>query len=345
MFVKNQTAKSIKAGMQDAEIGNIADVFMRFFNKAGVYGIIVLLAIVGTLVSDVFLTVTNFVNVLSAVALLGIVAVGVAFVTYSGHFADLSVPGIMALSGIVAVETLRHGIVVSIAAGLLAGLLIGAINAFAVGKIRANPIIWTLAVAFTVNGFLRWLHRGGQIYPELEAGEEIAAAFLGLSRINVLNISIMVWVFVAMVIIGQILLTKTKFGVQLKMVGSAYKVAKMTGVDVARTVGIAYMLSALAASIGGIFLTSLVQIGAFYNGAGFDFGAVTVVVIGGITLAGGRGSIVSVLGGAFAIGLMDNIMTLVGIDTFSQNVARGVVFIFIVWVHSILLRKLGEDDA
>jgi ribose/xylose/arabinose/galactoside ABC-type transport system permease subunit len=334
-------SSNIKTDKRKVELGKLSTIV----NMLGVYGIVILIIILGAFISDKFLTMSNFRNIIEAVTLLGIVSVGVAFVTYSGHYADLSVPTIIAFAGVVAVDTLQNGIIVSIIAGMLAGVAVGVVNGFVVGKLRANPIIWTLAVAFVLNGFLRWIYSGSQIYPDVKAGEEVAAAFINLSRTNVLGIPIMVWILIILVIVCQILLTRTKFGQQLKLIGASYEVAKMTGVNVTRTVGIAFVLSALTASIAGILLTSLVKIGAYYNGAGYDFRAVTAIVIGGVTLAGGRGNIIGVIGGVIVIGLMNNMMTLIGIGTFSQTVVQGIVFILVVWINANSLRKLGKDDA
>jgi len=317
-----------------------------WLNRFGVYSMVVIFIIFGTIISDKFLSTINFMNIIDAVALLGIIAVGVAFVTYSGHFADMSVPVIMAFSGIIAVEFIKYGVAVSILTGIAAGLLVGLVNAFVIGKLRANPIIWTLAVAFVMNGFIRWLYSGKQIYPDVKGGESIAGTtFINLSRMNVFGIPLMVVVMAIMVILGQFLISRTKFGQQLKLVGSSMEVAKMTGVNVSRTVGTAFMLSALSSSIGGIFLASLAKVGAYYNGEGYDFSAVTAIVIGGMTLAGGRGSIVGVLGGVFTIGLISNIMTLLGVDTFSQKIIKGIIFILVVGISAKSLRKLGRDDA
>ncbi len=321
-------------------------------SKMGVFFLIAVLIVVGALISDKFLTLTNFSNIISAVALLGIVAVGVSFVTYSGHFADMSVPVIMAYSGIISVATLKYGMFVSILSGIAVGLVIGLVNAFVVGKLKANPIIWTLAFSFIISGYVRWVYSGRQIYPDVEGkGNPAVDIFINLIRMDVVKgVPLVVFVMICLAILCQFILTKTKFGQQLKLVGSSIEVAKMTGVNVSRTVGAAFMMSALTSSIGGIFLASLSKVGAYYNGAGYDFLAVTAIVIGGMTLAGGRGSIIGVIGGVFTLGLLNNIMTLFhigdfSIDTFSQSMIRGIIFILVVGIHARSLRKLGRDDA
>jgi len=322
------------------------------FSKMGVFALLAILIIAGTFISDKFLTVTNFSNIISAVSLLGIVALGVSFVTYSGHFADLSVPAIMATSGMISVANIKYGIVISLLSGLLVGLLIGLVNAFVIGKLKANPIIWTLAFSYIISGYIRWVYSGNQIYPDVIApGSPAVEMFYSLFRRNVIgNIPLVVIVMLILATICFFIMKKTKFGQQLKMVGSSREVARMTGINVPAVVGGAFIMSALGAAIGGIFLASLSKVGAYYNGAGYDFQAVTAIVIGGMTLAGGRGSILGVVGGVFTLGLLNNLMTLfsVGgfsIDTFSQNMIRGIVFIIVVGINAKSLRKMGQDDA
>lgn len=315
--------------------------------KFGVYTMAIAFCILGIIISNKFLSATNFMNIIEAVALLGIVCSGAAFVTYSGHFVDMSIPATMAFAGIIAVEVIKYGLVVSITAGILAGLLIGLINAIIIGKLKANSIIWTLAMAFVFNGFIRWLYSGKQIYPDVKGGETPAVEqFINLSRTNVLGvIPLMVLVMVLMMVIAQIIMSKTKFGQQVKFVGSSMEVAKMTGVNVPRTVGLVFLFNSFAASVAGIFLASLAKVGAYYNGEGYDFSSVTAIVLGGMTLAGGRGNIIGVLGGVFTVGLIRNIMTLLGVDTFSQKIVTGAIFILVVGLNAKSLRKLGRDDA
>lgn len=123
----------------------IMSQFNALVNKLGVYFLILIFIVLGTLLfQGKFLSAKNFLNIIDGLTLLGIVACGVAFVTYSGHSVDLSIPTTMAFSGIITIEALRFGTFLAILAGLCTGLIIGLINAFAVGKLRVNPIIWTV---------------------------------------------------------------------------------------------------------------------------------------------------------------------------------------------------------
>ena len=323
-----------------------------FVNQLGIFGVAVLFIVFGALLQATgiinnFIGVQNFMNIIDAVALLGIVAAGMAFVTYSGHFADMSVPTTMALTGIVSVEILAYGFLPAILAALVVGLLIGVINGVVIGCFKANPIIWTLAMNYVTMGIIRFVWVNRQIYPDMMTDNAFTLQlFDGIFRYRFFNvIGLPVVLMLIMVAAGHFVMTKTAYGVRLKLTGSARKAAKFSGINVEQVVGFAFVIAAFAATIGGLTVTSLSRVGAWYNGAGYDFRAVTAIVIGGMTLAGGRGSIIGVIGGAFVIGLMNNIMTLVGIGTFSQDMVRGAIFIIVVGINAKSLRSLGRDDA
>jgi ribose/xylose/arabinose/galactoside ABC-type transport system permease subunit len=146
-----------------------------------------------------------------------------------------------------------------------------------------------------------------------------------------------------MFILGAFILTGTRFGNQLKVVGSNYEAARLSGINVEKSIVLVYVISAICCSIAGIFLASVAKTGAYYNGDGYDFRAVTSVLLGGMTLAGGRGSMVGVFGGVMTIGMLTNIMNLIGIGTFAQWLVQGIVFLFIVWLSTNSSRKLGRE--
>ena len=172
-----------------------------------------------------------------------------------------------------------------------------------------------------------------------------AEAFNGLATTYPLGVPLVLYVMIGAMIIGYIIQSKTSFGNRLKIVGSSYEAGKMSGINTTKTVMLGFILSSVFASIAGIFMTSLNQVGAFYIGQGYDFLAVTAIILGGMSLAGGRGSMVGVFGGVFTLGLISNIMTLIGIGTFTQKMITGVIFITVVAVNARSLRKLGFDYA
>ena len=314
------------------------------YDRLGIYLVAIALVVVGALVSDEFLTPRNLLNVLNAVALLGMVASGMAFVTYSGNMADLSLPAVMAFSGIICVACLPLGLMPAVLLGLAAGVAIGAMNGVVVGRFNANPILWTLAVAFFMEGFMRFTWSNRQLYPDTEPGTA-GAAFIGIYRLGLGPVPLLVAVMLLMFLAGHLVMTRTRFGVETKLVGSARAAARTSGIRVPRVILLDFMVAALAASIGGIFLTSMNKLGVFYLGKGYDFRSVTAVVLGGVMLSGGRGRMAGVLGGVLVIGLLSNIMTFLGINTFRQNIVTGAIFIAVVGFQQLRLRRLGRDDA
>jgi ribose/xylose/arabinose/galactoside ABC-type transport system permease subunit len=329
-----------------------AGSFSSIMNTAGVYGIAVLFVLLGAVLQATgaignFLSPQNLLNIVDAVALVGIVAVGMAFVTYSGNFADMSVPTTMGFTGYVCIELLRYGFAVAIIGSLAVGLLIGLLNGFVVGRFKANPIIWTLAVNYVTLGVIRLVWVNKQIYPDMVGSQQHAVAlFDDIYRLRFFNlIGLPLVILLVLVVVGQFVLTRTSFGVKLKLTGSSPRAAKLSGIAVERGIMLSFVLAAFTATIAGLAVTSLSRVGAWYNGAGYDFKAVTAVVIGGMTLAGGRGTILGVLGGSLIIGILNNIMTLIGVGTFSQDMIRGAIFIIVVGTNALSLRRLGRDDA
>ena len=317
-------------------------------NVLGVYGLVAVLFAAGCAISREFLTVENLLNALRAVTLMGIVSVGVAFITYSRHYVDLSIPGIMALSGTVAVWALDYGFAPSLAIGLGAGMLIGLINGLVVGYLRLNPIIWTLAMMSLLSGLIRWAYAGRQIYPDEATGA--GRAFLALYHVRVFGlVPLPVAVLIVVALAGYVLMRWTAYGQRLRLTGSSYEVARLTGMNVRRVVAGAFVMSSAASAAAGILLTSFNKVGAVYIGEGYDFKTITAVVLGGVTLAGGRGTIAGVLGGVLVIALMNNVMSLVRIGDFvigefSKNIVQGAVFILVVGIHSYSRRRAGTDD-
>lgn len=196
-----------------------------------------------------------------------------------------------------------------------AGMAVGAMNGLIVGRFQANPILWTLSVAFFMEGFMRFAWSNNQVYPDTAPGTP-GAAFIGIFRLGLGPVPLVVIVMLLLFAIAHVVLTRTRFGRESRLVGSSRAAARSSGIRVSRVVFLNFLIAAFAASLAGIFLTSMNKRGVFYLGQGYDFKAVTAVVIGGVMLSGGRGHLPGVLGGLLVIGLLSNIMQFLGISAF-----------------------------
>jgi len=310
-----------------------------------VYLFVLALLALGRLISPEFWSAGNLLLVVKDVSILGIVAVGLAFVTLSGHYVDLSIPAIMACSGIVSVYVLPAGLPLALLAGLATGAALGLINGLVVGYLRLNPILWTLAAMSVFDGVTRWAYGGKWVYADRTTAS--GAAFAGLYRgdwLALVPVSVVLFALVAGA--GHLVMRHTGYGRKLKLTGAAYEVARLSGVGVRGAVMTAFLLSGVTSALGGIIKTSLNMYGDVEIGLTYDFQGITAVVIGGVTLAGGRGTMVGVIGGVLVIGLLGRILPLIpGIGQDEQFIIRGLIFVAVVGINLYALRRTGRSDV
>jgi ribose/xylose/arabinose/galactoside ABC-type transport system permease subunit len=310
-----------------------------------VYVFVVALLVLGRVLDPTFWTGTELLRVVGDVAILGIVAVGVGFITLSGHYVDLSIPGIMGISGIVSVLLLPYGFAAAIVAGMATGATLGLINGAVVGVLRLNPIIWTLASMSLMDGATRWACGGMWRYVPEDL--PVGATFDAIYRGQILGVvPVSVALFAVAAVLAHFLLNRTVYGRQVMLTGASYDAARMTGVNVGRVVMLAFVFSGLMAALAGIVKTSLTKYGDIEIGLTYDFQAITAVVLGGTALAGGRGGIAGILGGVLVIGLLGRILPLIhGVGQDEQLAIRGVLFIVVVALGARALRKAGRSEG
>lgn len=322
--------------------------FSLLFNKLGIYVVVILLIVIGMIVSGgKFFEKSNIQSILEAVSLIGMVSAGLFFVVYSGNMNDMCIPAEMAMAGMISAQFITFGFWGAILMGILSGVVIGCINGFMIGKMRANPIIWTLAMNLLLSGVMRVVWGGKQVYADKISDSEFALKaaekYFSISRTYIGGIiSLMAIVMIIMFVIAWFIHSKTAFGQKLKIVGTNYEVAKFSGINCDRVMMTTYIISTVAASIGGIFFAALRKISSYENGTGYDFTGLTAVLLGGVLLDGGRGSVVGTFGGVIAYGILNNILSWIGLGTYEKYLVQGLVFLFIVWLNTYTNRKLGK---
>ncbi|UOQ60463.1 ABC transporter permease [Leucobacter rhizosphaerae] len=298
---------------------------------------IVLLLVIGTILSDRFFTAGNLVNVLINISILGVIVVGMAFVFITRGLADLSVPATVAVGAILTLS-LQPAIGTAAAAGvgILAATGAGVVNGVLIGYARINPVITTLAVSTIVLGVAQWSVGGVIVY----GSDPEAQAFLN-SR--VFGVPVIVIIFLIVALLGHLVLSRTSLGRWVYAAGSNPDATRASAVPLARTRATAFILTAGLSGLAGALLGITLQTARPAIGIGYEFDAITAVVVGGISLLGGSGSIPRALGGLLFVALLNNILVLQGVPTAVQGIAKGLLIVLAVSLDIYLRRKGGRS--
>jgi ribose transport system permease protein len=296
---------------------------------------IVLAVAVGAILSPTFLTVGNFLNILTSMSIVGIIVVGMTFVLVVGGMADLSVPATVASAAILTLSTQPTlGTLGAFALGVLVASAAGLVNGVLIGYARVNAIIVTLSIGTIVLGIAQSFVGGVIVY-----GTDVASAAFVKSR--VFGVPMIVILFVVVAICGHILLSRTPWGRWTYATGSNYRAAEASALPVRAVRAGAFVLTGLTSGISGGLLALTLQSVRPLIGTGYEFDAITAVVVGGVSIIGGFGSIPRAIAGLVFVQLLTNIMVLQGIRTPVQGLATGLL-IAIAVAGDIYLRRKGS---
>jgi len=303
-----------------------------------------------------FLTTANLLIMAKHVAINAFLAIGMTFVIVTGGI-DLSVGSIVGLAGMVAGGLIYHGlhlpmfgvtiyfhVWVIIIITLALGMLVGAVNGFIITRFNVAPFIATLGTLYIARGFALLLS-GGKTFPNLVGKEELGnTGFPILGAGTFLHIPLSIWILVIVGIITAYLATKTPLGRHVYAVGGNENAARLSGIRVNRVKMFVYMLSGFCAAIAGLIIASQLVASHPATGETFELNAIAAAVLGGTSLAGGRGSIGGTIIGAFVIGVLGDGLVMLGVSSFWQMVIKGLVIIAAVVVDQ-LQRKMQAKAA
>ena len=299
--------------------------------EIGLVFILILVCSLLTWRSPVFLSGRNIGVLLSQVSMMAIVAFGMTILLIVGEV-DLSVGSQQAFIGVLTMQILNltSNLWLGILAGLSIGLLIGLINAILVNKLKIVSFVITLAMMFILRGLSYSTTREAvQNFHNIKGFAKIGNGFIWFIPIPVL---IMVIVFV----IFYLLLSYTTFGRQVYAIGGNTRTAFICGIKVNTIKAICFIITAVLSSLSAIILISRMNSGQNNAGYGFEMQVVAIALLGGCTLEGGSGSLLGTLLAAMLIGVINNGVVLLGIDSSWQMVIIGVVILF-----SIIDKRVG----
>lgn len=289
-------------------------------NWAVVVALVVLVVVFGTL-SDVFLTAGNIDAILVASAILIVVTVGQTYVIVTSGI-DLSIGSMVTLASVVLGYAFANawGIAAAVGIGLLAGLLAGLINGIIIAKGKITDFVVTLGMLSVASGAALVLSDGRPVQVQTRFLLELAAGSIGPLRY-------MIVVAIVVAGIAHVALFHMRFGTHLLATGGSAEVARAMGVNVARMKIAAYTISGFLAGIAGVMLTARVGAAEPVAAVALLLSSVAAVVLGGVSLFGGRGTVVGPVVGAVLLTALVNGLTLLGVSQFYQPIAVGSVVI------------------
>lgn len=297
-------------------------------------GIIVLM-VVTAIINPTFVSAANLTNVLRQLGALPFVALGMTFVIIGG-FIDLSIPGILSLTAVMAVTLVDPlGQVGAILVALILGTLLGYLNGFV---LTSSGAMTQAEVLFITYGMSSVYMAIGLLFTNAETlrlmrSTKSVSIFTTLSS-TVGIIPVIAIVFVVLLVIMHIFLKKTLAGRSVTLLGGNKDAAYLCGFNTKRTMRMIYAINGLFAAMGAIALVSRVTTATATCGMGYETDAILCVVVGGTSLKGGKGSVLRTMLGVVLITLLGNCMNLLGLSTYMQSVMRGAVLVVAIWLDN-----------
>jgi ribose transport system permease protein len=322
--------------MSTLELGrrrSVRQTLQRLPDSAALVLFLVIESIFFSIKSPFFLDWNNWLNILTAIAVIGIVAAPGTLLMTAGQF-DLSVGSITAFTSVVVANlALSHSLGLSVAVAVAAALGVGAINGFLVTVVGVNALITTLGTLAAFRGLSNVVAKGQTISVD-------GFASLGNDR-PFGNIPVPALVLVGILVLAWALMRYTVYGRAMYAIGANPAAARLVGVRLGRFIFLGFILSAAACALSGLVLTSQLGVGSGLFGIGMELSVITAIVLGGASLGGGRGSILGTAVGLLIIGILNNGLTLTGVDPFWQDVARGALLIGAVSLDRVRARVGG----
>jgi len=293
------------------------------------YLILVIIVVVASVFSRTFTRPHNIFNVLRQAVALGLVSVGQTFIILTGGI-DLSVGSTVSLISCLTAGLMEGRVelmVPVILFVLFIGVAIGFTNGLIISELKVPPLITTLGMMSIVQGVVL-------LYTHSPIGM-VPWVFAFLSEGYIGPVPFAVIFFALLFALAWFILRRTTFGRYVYAVGGSEEIAYLAGIKTRLIINVTYIIGSVAAVLSGLFLASRCGSGDPLLGVGYDFDSITAVIIGGTSLAGGRGSLSGTLAGVFIMCVLNNIMNLLGVFCFWQWVVKGIILIVALSTYKV----------
>ena len=296
--------------------------FVDIYKKFGIYILLAVVFVVFAVAAPNFLSAKNVINIVRQCSMFGIVVVGVSMVMIGGGM-DLSVGSQMAVDGmLVGYMMVNSGlpIPVAIVATIVIGCVMGAINGLVAVKLHIMPIIVTLGTMLILEGVAYLITGGYPITGMPEAFTVIGQGYLGIIPIPVI-------IFAAFVIFGWVVMNKTYLSREIYALGGNREAARLAGINVDRLTIIVYTFCGFAASIAALIMVGRTNASQPGAGSSYAFDCMTAACLGGVSIAGGEGKISGTVVGVLILGMLDNGLVLMSVNSNWQSVIKGLILL------------------
>lgn len=292
-------------------------------SRYSIYIILVLVVIAASFLSPNFLSSDNLFNVLRQVAVITILAYG-AMTLIIGGMIDLSAGAVMAFAGVVSVTVYKSSgsLLFALAAAILIGLACNLVNAFLVATLNTPAFIVTLGMMLMARGAVLELTQGQNV---LQLGDFV---LLGQGNLGLVPIPVLILLVITAII--WYLMNQTRYGRSVYAVGGNEEAARAAGIAVERVKYQAFLVNGALVGIAGAIFMSRVNAGLPNAGVGYELQAITAPIIGGTSFSGGIGTVIGTLAGALIVGVLGNIMNLIGIGSYIQQIVMGAIIVIAV---------------
>ncbi|MBB6334349.1 ABC transporter permease [Schaalia hyovaginalis] len=307
--------------------------FATWWDRAGILAVLVLLTVFMAVAAPNFASVDNLLNIARAISINAIIAAGMTFVIITAGI-DLSVGSTVAVAGVTAVLAAMTGmpsfiaILIGVCAGALAGLVNGALSAY----LALAPFIVTLGLMTFLRGLAYTMTEGQPIV-------DSALSFRDLGNGYLLGIPVPVVVMIGVYLVSWLVLERTKFGRHVYAVGGNPEAARLAGIRVKRVLTSVYVIAGALAGLAGVIFAARVVSAQPTAGNGYELDAIAAVVLGGTSLAGGKGRILGTLVGSVILGVLTTGLILMNVQFFTQLLIKGIVIILAVAIDSLKHRS------
>ena len=292
-------------------------------SRYSIYIILLIVIIAASFLSPNFLSSDNLFNVLRQVSVITILAFG-AMTLIIGGMIDLSAGAVMAFAGVVSVMVYKSSgqLLLAILAGIAIGMICNLVNAFLVATLKTPAFIVTLGMMLMARGAVLELTQGQNV---LQLGDFV---LIGQGNLGWLPIPVLVLIGVTIVI--WYLMNQTRYGRSVYAVGGNEEAARAAGISVERVKYQAFLVNGALVGIAGVIFMSRVNAGLPNAGVGYELQAMTAPIIVGSSFSGGVGTVMGTLAGALIVGILGNIMNLIGIGSYIQQIVMGAIIVVAV---------------